>query len=182
MVHITPGPEFDEAVHQALPRLQAEAARADWTESTRREVADYLAAMEARAGDKLYRRLGWMPRARPFLGRNGRILVPLYHDGFSFSLMAWTDDAGAHWSTGRPVIGGGNIQPSIVRRSDGSLYTVMRDNGPPPKRVLTWATLSTAAAAGPLMPHPRPCRYPAPGWRPPCRARAPATSPAAAAA
>ena len=136
VVHITPGPEFDEAVREALPRLQAEAARADWTESTRREVADYLAAMEARAGDKLYRRLGRMPRARPFLGRNGRILVPLYHDGFSFSLMAWTDDAGAHWSTGRPVIGGGNIQPSIVRRSDGSLYTVMRDNGPQPKRLI----------------------------------------------
>jgi predicted neuraminidase len=33
------------------------------------------------------------------------------------------------------LIGGGNIQPSIVRRKDGSLYTLMRDNGPPPKRL-----------------------------------------------
>ena len=33
-------------------------------------------------------------------------------------------------------IGGGNIQPSIVRRADGSLYTLMRDNGPAPHRLM----------------------------------------------
>jgi predicted neuraminidase len=61
--------------------------------------------------------------------------VPLYSDGFSFSLMAITDDWGQTWRTSTPLVGGGNIQPSIVRRKDGSLYTLMRDNGPPPKRL-----------------------------------------------
>jgi predicted neuraminidase len=49
--------------------------------------------------------------------------------------MAITDDWGKTWMTSTPLIGGENIQPSIVRRKDGSLYTVMRDNGPAPKRL-----------------------------------------------
>jgi predicted neuraminidase len=49
--------------------------------------------------------------------------------------MAITDDWGVTWHTSRPLVGAGNIQPSIVRRHDGSLYTLMRDNGPPPHRL-----------------------------------------------
>jgi predicted neuraminidase len=49
--------------------------------------------------------------------------------------MAITDDWGQTWHTSTPLIAAGNIQPSIVRRQDGSLYTLMRDNGPPPKRL-----------------------------------------------
>jgi predicted neuraminidase len=65
-----------------------------------------------------------------------RLIVPLYSDGFSFSLMAFSDDWGGSWKVSTPLTGAGNIQPSIVQRSDGSLYTLMRDNGPPPKRLL----------------------------------------------
>src|SRR5439155_22620749 len=83
----------------------------------------------------LSRRLGWMTRAHPFVLDGKRLIVPLYSDGFSFSLMAITDDWGATWHTSTPLIGAGNVQPSIVRRRDGSLYTMMRDNGPPPKRI-----------------------------------------------
>jgi predicted neuraminidase len=60
---------------------------------------------------------------------------PLYHDGFSFSLVAITDDWGQTWHASAPIIGAGNIQPSIVQKRDGSLYTLMRDNGPPPHRL-----------------------------------------------
>jgi len=91
--------------------------------------------MRKGAGDKLTRRLGWMTRAHPFVLDENRLIVPLYSDGFSFSLMAITDDWGATWHTSTPLIGAGNIQPSIVKRKDGSLYTLMRDNGPPPKRL-----------------------------------------------
>ena len=49
--------------------------------------------------------------------------------------MAITDDWGKTWHTSRPLMADGNIQPSIVQRQDGSLYTLMRDNGPPPKRL-----------------------------------------------
>ena len=64
------------------------------------------------------------------------LLVPLYSDGYSFSLMAYSDDWGGSWQVSTPLCGAGNIQPSVVRRRDGSLYVLMRDNGPPPKRLM----------------------------------------------
>jgi predicted neuraminidase len=76
-----------------------------------------------------------MTRAHPFILDGSRLIVPLYSDGFSFSLMAITDDWGQTWHASTPLMGDGNIQPSIVRRKDGSLYTLMRDNGPAPKRL-----------------------------------------------
>jgi predicted neuraminidase len=76
-----------------------------------------------------------MTRAHPFVLGGERIIVPLYSDLFSFSLMAITDDCGKTWHTSTPLTGAGNIQPSIASRKDGSLYTLMRDNGPAPKRL-----------------------------------------------
>jgi len=134
ILHVTPGGEFDLTVSNALPRLEALAARADLNEQQRREVDEFLAATRERAADKLYRRLGWMPRARLTVA-DGRWLLPLYHDGFSFCLVALSDDAGASWRVSAPIIGAGNVQPSIVARRDGSLVAYMRDNGPPPKRL-----------------------------------------------
>jgi len=101
-----------------------------------RQLWAYVTQMRKSAGDKLTRRLGWMTRAHPFVLDEKRLIVPLYSDGFSFSLMAITDDWGATWHTSTPLVGAGNIQPSIVKRRDGSLYTLMRDNGPPPKRLM----------------------------------------------
>src|SRR5205814_8471859 len=95
----------------------------------------WLDAMHSRASDKLERRLGWMTRAHPFVLDRQRLIVPLYSDGFSFSLMAISDDWGKNWKTSTPLIAGGNIQPSIVKKKDGTLLTLMRDNGPPPKRL-----------------------------------------------
>lgn len=136
VLHVTPGPEFDATMQRTLPLLEAAARGQPWTESTQREVRDYLDAMRLHTADKLYRRLGWMTRAHPQVLDGGRLLVPLYHDGFSCSLMALSDDGGVHWHTSTPLVGGGNIQPSVVRRNDGSLVAYMRDNGPPPKRLL----------------------------------------------
>lgn len=136
VVHVTPGTNFQAGVSNALPRLEQAARESNWSGRTQREVEDYLDAMRQHAGDKLYLRLGWMTRAHPFLIDGRRLIVPLYHDGFSFSLMAITDDWGRTWHTSAPLIGGGNIQPSIVKRRDGSLFTLMRDNGPPPKRLI----------------------------------------------
>jgi predicted neuraminidase len=104
-------------------------------EATRREADEFLGAMRQHTHDKLYRRLGWMTRAHPFLLDGKRLILPLYHDGFSFSLMAFSDDGGTTWQTSRPLIGAGNIQPSIAAARDGALYTLMRDNGPPPQRL-----------------------------------------------
>ncbi|HMA07068.1 MAG TPA: sialidase family protein [Ramlibacter sp.] len=90
-----------------------------------------------RAGDKYFSRMGWMTRAHPLELPSGRILVPLYSDGYSFSLIAISDDGGATWSSSEPLVGAGAIQPTLVRRRDGTIVAYMRDNGPPPKRVMT---------------------------------------------
>lgn len=135
IVHITPGKEFTTAVSNALPRFLAAAATNHWDGKTRREVDDYLAAMQQHITNELYLRLGWMPRAHPSRIGN-RLLLPLYHDGFSFSLIAISDDDGETWRCSQPLIGGGNIQPSLTQRRDGTLVAWMRDNGPPPHRVM----------------------------------------------
>jgi predicted neuraminidase len=44
--------------------------------------------------------------------------------------MAISDDRGETWVASRPLFGFGNIQASLVRRSDGGLVAFMRDNGP----------------------------------------------------
>lgn len=158
VVHIKPGPEFDAEVGRRLPQLEALLKAMPLPDDTRKEAEDFLNAMRQHAHDKLYRRLGWMTRAHPFLLDGQRLIVPLYHDGFSFSLMAITDDWGQTWHTSAPLIGAGNIQPAIARAKDGSLYTLMRDNGPPPQRLQqawsrdrgeTWSDTTDSALLNP---------------------------------
>ena len=104
------------------------------SEASERSVAWRKRILE-KADDKYFSRMGWMPRVHPLQLPSGRILVPLYSDGYSFSLIAISDDGGASWTTSEPLVGAGNVQPSLVRRRDGTLVAYMRDNGPAPKRV-----------------------------------------------
>jgi predicted neuraminidase len=85
-----------------------------------------------------------MTRAHPYVLDGTRLIVPLYSDGFSFSLMAISDDWGATWKTSTPLVGLGNIQPSLARKRDGTLVAYMRDNGPAPKRLM----MSTSSDRG----------------------------------
>lgn len=133
VMHLTPGQEFVDEVDHVMAEWEKELTVTPIAQQPR--LRKYIAEIRQQAGDKLSRRLGWMTRAHPFLLDGQRMIVPLYSDGFSFSLMAISDDWGATWKTSRPLIGKGNIQPSIVRKSDGTLYTLMRDNGPAPKRL-----------------------------------------------
>ena len=82
-----------------------------------------------RLGEKLYQRLGWQPRCKPTQLPSGRILLPLYTDTFSISIMAITDDSGLTWHASKPLFGFGNIQPTVMRRNDGTLVAFMRENG-----------------------------------------------------
>jgi predicted neuraminidase len=95
----------------------------------------YATRLVAMASDKLSARLGWFTRTHPIELPTGRMLLPLYSDGFSYGLMGITDDGGKTWFASEPIVGMGNIQPSVVRRKDGTLVAYMRDNGPPPKRI-----------------------------------------------
>lgn len=135
VLHVKPGPQFEAEVQRRLPGLEAQVTALNLTGTQHMEAEAFLDAMRRHTTDKLYRRLGWMTRAHPFVLNGRRLIVPLYHDGFSCSLMAISDDWGVTWHTSTPLVGAGNIQPSLVQRHDGSLYTLMRDNGPPPHRL-----------------------------------------------
>ncbi len=135
VMHLKPPAEFQTAALAYYDRAEQEIAATATDAAARVKAAEYLKTVRGRANDKLSQRLGWMPRAHPIVLDGTRLLVPLYSDGFDFSLMAFSDDWGATWRTSTPLTGGGNIQPSIVRRRDGRLFTLMRDNGPAPKRL-----------------------------------------------
>jgi predicted neuraminidase len=129
VLHVTPGDEFAQTVNREVDRLMASGPQSE-------QVTARAAELKTHAADKLFRRLGWMTRAHPYVLDGTRLIVPLYSDGFSFSLMAITDDWGATWKTSTPLVGRGNIQPSIAKKKDGTLVAYMRDNGPPPKRLM----------------------------------------------
>ena len=86
------------------------------------------------AEDEYFSRMGWFTRTHPLQLPSGRILVPMYSDGFSYGIMAISDDGGYTWTASEPIVGAGCIQPSVVRKNDGSLVAYLRDNGPAPKR------------------------------------------------
>ncbi len=96
------------------------------TDDPKRELDE----VRVKLGDKLYQRLGWQPRCKPTILKSGRMLLPLYSDTFSISIMAITDDGGQTWRASKPLIGFGNIQPAVLRRDDGTLVAYMRENGP----------------------------------------------------
>jgi predicted neuraminidase len=98
----------------------------------RAEVARFM----GRLSDKLYNRLGWMPRAHVLRLPSGRLLLPLYSDTYNVGLVAVSDDGGASWRSGDPIVSLGGVQPSLVRKKDGTVVAYMRDNGPPPQRVI----------------------------------------------
>jgi predicted neuraminidase len=80
--------------------------------------------------NKLSSRLGWQPRCKPLQLPSGRLLLPLYSDTYSVSLIALSDDDGKTWTASKPLAGYGNIQPALFRKNDGTLVAYMRENGP----------------------------------------------------
>ena len=94
------------------------------------ETKAKLDLIRERIRDKLSSRLGWQPRCKPTVLPSGRILLPLYSDTYSVGIMAISDDQGKTWYAGKPLAGFGSIQPTILRRSDGTLIAYMRENGP----------------------------------------------------
>ncbi len=151
---ISPADRFVSSVRRQLERYdrltfpsEVSALYNDWKASTLDRAAGADMRREGRIygtdgsyrdtllGYPLGRRIGWQTRNKPVFTPSGRMIVPLYSDGFSFSLMAYSDDHGATWGFSEPLVGPGNIQPAIARTSRGELVAYMRDNGPPPKRL-----------------------------------------------
>lgn len=87
--------------------------------------------------DLAKRSIGWMTRIKPLQLETGRILLPLYSDGFNMSMIAISDDDGSTWRASLPIVGRGNVQPALVKKKNGNIVAYMRDNGDEPSRVQT---------------------------------------------
>lgn len=99
------------------------------------ELAKYRDELFAMADNKLKRRMGWMGRCKALV-EGKKLFLPLYSDGYNFSLVALSDDAGTTWTCSLPLIGPGAVQPSLARRKDGTIIAFCRNNGPAPARML----------------------------------------------
>ncbi len=127
---LKPGPEFAEDIEAGFKELGVDEPL--WAEY----ALPYSRLIVEAAQDKLKRQLGWMTRIHPLVLPSGRILLPLYSDGFNVSLVAYSDDTGETWNVSKPIVGLGPIQPTLARRTDGTVVAFMRDSGGPPSRVL----------------------------------------------
>jgi predicted neuraminidase len=116
--------DFEEEMRKGLE------ARLKMTKDASPRREQYAQRLKELINNKLSSRLGWQPRCKPTVLPSGRIVLPLYSDTYSVSLMALSDDGGITWHAGKPLAGFGNIQPAVLRRDDGTLVAYMRENGP----------------------------------------------------
>lgn len=140
-IHERIGPSDKEAARTMVARWRQWAAellaKARGEDMMRR---GYIIDSAGRRSDRMmgypyFRRMGWQTKNKAIIVDKTRMIVPLYSDGFSFSIMAITDDCGKTWQFSEPLLAPGNIQPTIVQKTDGTLVAYMRDNGPPPQRL-----------------------------------------------
>lgn len=124
-----PGTEFAQEIKKGFDTvIQEEEVWAEYAPLYHKMV------IEA-AKDSRKRQRGWMTRIHPTVLASGRILLPLYSDGFNVSLVAISDDQGQSWRPSLPMVGLGPIQPTIVPMKNGDLVAYCRDSGGPPYRV-----------------------------------------------
>jgi len=116
--------DFGDAAESRLDELVAKLG-----DRLPEELRNEIAEGRIRLHNKLYQRLGWQPRCKPTVLPSGRILLPLYTDTFSISIMAVSDDDGATWYASKPLLGFGAIQPAVLRKKSGELVAYMRENG-----------------------------------------------------
>lgn len=129
VITLKPGEAFAQAVKQGFQRNVDEGLWAEY-------APPYTEMIINAAEDPAKRQLGWMTRTHPVILPSGRLLLPLYSDGFCLGLVAISDDSGATWRASQPMVGLGLNQPSIVRKRDGTLVAYMRNEGVAPLRVL----------------------------------------------
>ncbi|MFC4872034.1 sialidase family protein [Negadavirga shengliensis] len=126
---LKPGEGFAEEVAKKFKELPPN--RAGWSEYA--PLYDEMIIDASR--DVKKRSIGWMTRIKPLFLPSGRILLPLYSDGYNFSLAAISDDDGETWRPSLPIVGRGPIQPALARKANGDIVAYMRDSGDAPTRV-----------------------------------------------
>ena len=130
VVQLRPGPSFGTAMRARFRTLGVRNGM--WAEYAK----PYHRMLLEAASDPYKRQTGWMTRTHPHTLPSGRILVPLYSDGFNTALMAISDDHGGTWRASSPIVGLAPIQPTLARKNDGTLVAFCRDSGGPPGRAL----------------------------------------------
>ncbi len=130
LILLKPGKEFSETIKKGF--MESNTPGAAWAEY----APLYEKMIMEAAKDPKKRETGWMTRTHPLQLANGRLLLPLYSDGYNLSLIAYSDDNGKSWLAGLPIVGRGNVQPSLVQKENGDLVAYMRDNGDEPGRVM----------------------------------------------
>jgi len=126
---LNPGDEFAEEVAKRFKEMPE--AGHGWAAY----APKYDNMIVEAARDRKKRTTGWMTRIKPLQFPDGRIILPLYSDGFNFSLMALSDDFGDTWVPSLPLVGRGPIQPALIQKKDGTIVAYMRDSGDAPARV-----------------------------------------------
>ena len=143
VLQLKPGDEFSQVMADRFKELQL--PEGAWAEY----ALPYVEMLLQASKDPYKRQTGWMTRTNLLTLPSGRILLPLYSDGFNASLMAISDDDGKTWRASTPIIGLGPIQPAVARGRDGRLVAFCRDSGDLPGRVMvasseddgeTWST------------------------------------------
>lgn len=130
IILLKPGEEFAETIKTKFK--ESDSPDLAWAEY----APLYEKMIFEAAQDPKKRETGWMTRTHPLQLSDGRILIPLYSDGYNMSMMAISDDKGKTWKNSLPIVGRGNIQPSVVQKTDGTLVAYMRDNGDSPGRIM----------------------------------------------
>lgn len=140
-IFLKPGEEFAEEVTAKFKELPgSDLAWAEYAPAYERMI------MEA-SKDSKKRSIGWMTRIKPLISE-GKIVLPLYSDGFNFSIMAISEDDGNTWKPSKPLVGKGPIQPALAQRKNGELVAMLRDSGDGPTMIqqssstdggLTWS-------------------------------------------
>ena len=126
---LKPGDTFAEAIQSGFDRYIDEPMWAEY-------ALPYSKLIVKAAKEPEKRQKGWMTRIHPISLSSGRILLPLYSDGYNVSIVAISDDQGNNWKASNPIVGLGPIQPTLVPKKNGSIVAYMRDSGLEPKRIL----------------------------------------------
>ncbi len=125
-----PGVEFEKRVEEQFRKNVRE-------DLTYAEYAPtYESLLTEAAKDPGKRETGWMTRTHPLILENGKMLLPLYSDGFNFGLIGISEDNGETWRCSLPIVGRGLNQPSLVERKDGSIDAYMRQDGDEPSGIM----------------------------------------------
>ncbi len=127
---LQPGEAFADKLEENFKALNRDEGM--WAEY----ALPYTELLIQAAKEPAKRQTGWMTRIHPLVLPTGRILLPLYSDGFNTCLIAISDDMGETWRASLPIVGYAPEQPSIVRKKDGTLVVYLRDAGDAPNRVL----------------------------------------------